>query len=167
MFAALLRRAGGKRRPAYSITLPAIASILSGIARSNIERGSQTAETCSWRRPRDLYAVLGPREKCERGVQQAGSSSEGRHLKLKSVRKIKGSLYAARDCGQACQSVGNTQEFVPVQNSFGVSRLCLFSLLELLFSSEPWSSPSQSLFRLFPVQLLYPRSQNCCVAQKA
>src|SRR5258705_13351304 len=61
----------------------------------------------------------------------------------------------------ACQSAGKTQKFVPVRSSFGESRLCLFSLLEL------FSSPSQCLLRLFLVQLLYPCSHNCCVAQKA
>src|SRR5262249_16763715 len=47
------------------------------------------------------------------------------------------------------------------RSSFGGSRLCLFSLL------EPSSSRSQCLLHLFLVQLTYPRSQNCCVAQKA
>jgi putative ABC transport system substrate-binding protein len=61
----------------------------------------------------------------------------------------------------ACQSAGKTQKCVPVRSSFGESRLCLFSLLKLL------SSPSQCLLRLFLVPLLYPCSQNCCVAQKA
>src|SRR4029453_392873 len=68
--------------------------------------------------------------------------------------------YVARDRCLACQSAGKTQKCVPVWSSFGESRLCLFSLLELL------SSPSQCLLRLFLVQLLYPCSQNCCVAQK-
>src|SRR5260370_6124710 len=56
---------------------------------------------------------------------------------------------------------GKTQKFVPVRSSFGESRLCLCSLLELS------SSPSQCLLRLFLVQPLYPSSQNYCVAQKA
>ena len=56
---------------------------------------------------------------------------------------------------------GKNAKIVPVRSSFGGSRLCLFSLLELL------SSPSQCLLRLFLVQLLYPSSQNCCAAQKA
>src|SRR4051794_28044849 len=44
---------------------------------------------------------------------------------------------------------------------FGESRLCLFSLSELLLSR------SQCPLRLFPVQLLCPNSQNCCAARKA
>ena len=56
---------------------------------------------------------------------------------------------------------GKNAKIVPVRSSFGESRLCLFSLLELL------PSPSQCLLRLFLVQLLYPSSQNCCVAQRA
>src|SRR5262245_56578500 len=79
----------------------------------------------------------------------------------KNGPKNQGRSYAARDRCSACQSAGKTQRFVPVRSSFGESRLCLFSLL------EPLSSPSQCLLRLFLVQLLYPSSQNCCVAQKA
>src|SRR6266480_5948008 len=79
----------------------------------------------------------------------------------KTGPKNQGRSYAARDRGLACQSAGKTQKFVPVRSSFGESRICLCSLLELL------SSPSQCPLRLFLVQLLYPCSQNCCVAQKA
>src|SRR5262245_34036140 len=75
--------------------------------------------------------------------------------------KNRGRSYAAGDRCSACQSAGKTQKFVPIRSPFGESRLCLFSLLELL------SSPSQCLLRLFLVQLLYPSSQTCCVAQKA
>src|SRR5262245_11634056 len=54
-----------------------------------------------------------------------------------------GRSYAARDRCSACQSAGKTQKFVPVRSSFGESRLCLFSLLEQLYS------PSHCIFRLF------------------
>jgi hypothetical protein len=73
---------------------------------SNIERGSQTVRTCSWRR--SSQAKTGP--------------------------KNQGRSYAARDRCLACQSAGETQKFVPARSSFGESRLCLFSLLELLSS---------------------------------
>src|ERR1700746_1227650 len=66
----------------------------------------------------------------------------------------------ARDGRLSCPSARKTQKLVPVRSSFGESRPCLFSLLERL------SSPSQCLLRLFLVQLLYPCSQNCCVARK-
>src|SRR5262245_48948490 len=85
----------------------------------------------------------------------------GTPSQAKTGPKNQGRSYAARDRCSACQSAGKTQKFAPVGSSFGESRLCLFSLLELL------SSPSQCLLRLFLVQLLYPSSQNCCVAQKA
>ena len=64
----------------------------------------------------------------ESGWKRIGSSSEGRHLKLKLVRRIKAGSNAARDRCSACQSTGKTQKFVPVRRSFGESRLCLFSL---------------------------------------
>ena len=49
----------------------------------------------------------------------------------------------------------------PGSKSSEKSRLCLFSLLELS------SSPLQCQLHLFLVHLLYPNSQNCCVAQRA
>src|SRR6516162_1873377 len=85
----------------------------------------------------------------------------GTPSQAKTGPKNQGRSSAARDRCVACQSAGKTQKFVPVRSSFGESRLCLFSLLELL------SSPSQCLLRLFLVQLIYRCSQNCCVAQKA
>ena len=94
----------------------------------------------------------------ESGWKRIGSSSEGRHLKLKLVRRIKAG------CSRPPLGLpkrGKNAKIVPVRSSFGESRLCLFSILELL------SSPSQCLLRLFLVQLLYPCSQNCCVARKA
>src|SRR5258708_3009765 len=63
--------------------------------------------------------------------------------------------------GLGWQRGGNTQKFVAGGSLFGEFRVWLISILELL------SSPSQCLLRLFLVQLLYPCSQNCCVAQKA
>src|SRR5215831_10744694 len=84
----------------------------------------------------------------------------GTPSQAKTGPKNQGRSYAARDRCSACQSAGKPQKFVAVGSSFGESRLCLFSLLERL------SSPSRCLLRLFLVQLLYPSSQNCCVAQK-
>src|SRR6516162_351927 len=94
-------------------------------------------------------------------VQRDAISSQNRSEESKTGPKNQGRSYAARDRCSACQGAGKTQKFVPVRSSFGESRLCLFSLLELS------SSPSQCLLRLFLVQLLYPSSQNCCVARKA
>ena len=99
-------------------------------------------------------------EKCQQGGPRIGSSSEGRHLKLKLVRRIKAGhmlLATAARLAKAGEKRKNSCWF----GVHSENRLCLFSLLELL------SSPSQCLLRLFLVQLLYPCSQSCCVAQKA
>src|SRR5258708_19784364 len=85
----------------------------------------------------------------------------GTPSQAKTGPKNQGRSHAARDRCFACQSAGKTQKFVPVRSSFGESRLCLCSLLELS------SSPSQCLLRLFLLQPLYPSGQNYCVAQKA
>src|SRR5262245_56938640 len=98
---------------------------------------------------------------CQQGGPRIGSSSEGRHLKLKLVRRIKAGYICSRLLARLAEAAGKTQNFVPVRSLFGESRLCLFSLFELL------SSLSHCLLRLFLVRLLYPRSQNCCAAQKA
>src|SRR5262245_49170262 len=98
---------------------------------------------------------------CQQGGPRIGSSSEGRHLKLTLVRRIKAGYICSRPAAWPAKAREKTQNFVPIRSLFGESRLCLFSLFELL------SSLSHCLLRLFLVRLLYPRSQNCCAAQKA
>src|SRR5260370_8148331 len=70
-------------------------------------------------------------EKCQQGGPRIGSSSEGRHLKLKLVRRIKAGSHAARDRCFAFQSAGKTQKFMPFRNSFVNSSLFFTSLLYL------------------------------------
>lgn len=86
---------------------------------------------------------------------------EGTPSQAKTGPRNQARSIGARGRCLACQSAGKTQDSRRFGLHFGESRPCLFYLLELL------SSPSQCPLRLFRAQLLYPRSQSCCVAQEA
>lgn len=78
-------------------------------------------------------------------------------LKSRSAARLPRAILLIQSTGAA----GIEAPRVPVRSSFGDLGHVLLSLL------EPLSSRSQRVLHLFLVQLLYPSSQSCCVAQKA
>src|ERR1700730_13741462 len=97
------------------------------------------------RRSKDRFKVVRLKHHMRAAGKMPGGRSKDRELfratpsQAKTGPNNQSRSYAARDRCLACQGAVKTQKFVPARSSFGGSRLCLFSQLELLFS------PSQCL----------------------